>query len=127
MIKFSQVNKRYPGGYQALKNVSFDLRAGEVHALVGENGAGKSTLIKVITRELYPLATEGTVCRCFGQEVWDVFDLRCTIGPTSVDGDRHSSHDRIVAAICTRNQVNANIRSVAHHKAYDHSSDWWKQ
>ena len=41
------VSKRF-GGQLAVDDVSFDLRAGEVHALVGENGAGKSTLVKML-------------------------------------------------------------------------------
>jgi cell division transport system ATP-binding protein len=48
MISFNQVNKRYPGGYQALKNVSFDITEGEMVFLTGHSGAGKSTLLKLI-------------------------------------------------------------------------------
>lgn len=48
MIKFDQVNKRYPGGYQALKNVSFEIAEGEMVFLTGHSGAGKSTLLKLI-------------------------------------------------------------------------------
>lgn len=48
LLKAENVTKSY-AGVQALKSASFELRAGEVHALIGENGAGKSTFIKIVT------------------------------------------------------------------------------
>jgi cell division transport system ATP-binding protein len=47
-ISFSQVSKRYPGGFEALRQVTFDIEAGEMVFLSGHSGAGKTTLLKLI-------------------------------------------------------------------------------
>ncbi len=48
MIRFDNICKRYPGGHEALSNVSFHLPRGEMAYLTGHSGAGKSTLLKLI-------------------------------------------------------------------------------
>ncbi len=49
MIQFHNVTKRYQGGFEALRNVSMHLGAGEMAFLTGHSGAGKSTLLKIIS------------------------------------------------------------------------------
>jgi cell division transport system ATP-binding protein len=48
LISFSNVSKRYPGGLEALRGVSFTVEAGELCFITGHSGAGKSTLLKLI-------------------------------------------------------------------------------
>src|SRR4249919_2625421 len=65
LLQLTSVAKSF-GAVRALQGVSFDLRAGEVHALLGENGAVKSTLIKVITGAHQP---DGGTIEINGQRV----------------------------------------------------------
>jgi len=53
ILELNHITKTFPG-VRALDDVHFDLKPGEIHALIGENGAGKSTLIKIITGVYQP-------------------------------------------------------------------------
>jgi putative multiple sugar transport system ATP-binding protein len=68
ILEMRNITKTFPG-VKALDNVTFSVRQGEIHALVGENGAGKSTLMKVLSG-VYPYGSyegeiffEGKECR----------------------------------------------------------------
>jgi ribose transport system ATP-binding protein len=65
LVELAGVSKAY-GGVRAVRAVDFTVRAGEVHALLGENGAGKSTLMKVLSGEV--AAEQGTI-RIAGEAV----------------------------------------------------------
>lgn len=58
VLELRDIHKRF-GNTRALRGVSFEFKAGEAHALLGENGSGKSTLMKVAVGEIEP--TEGTL------------------------------------------------------------------
>ena len=71
LLEMQGITKEFPG-VRALKDVTFTVRPGEIHALVGENGAGKSTLMKVVSG-VYPHGTyegrfsfKGEECRFHG-------------------------------------------------------------
>jgi len=84
MIRFSQVSKRYPGGFEALSQVDFSLEKGELAFLTGHSGAGKSTLLKLIARLETPSAGKMLVNGVLLNELKksDIAAFRSTLGIT---------------------------------------------
>ena len=61
MIEFTHVFKRYPGGFDALRDINLHIAAGEMAFITGHSGAGKSTLLKLITAIERPTRGEAAV------------------------------------------------------------------
>ncbi len=71
------------GGRPVLKDASFSLEEGEHACILGPNGSGKSTIVRLISGDLFPLYREPAAVRLFGQDRWDLFDLRNRLGIVS--------------------------------------------
>jgi iron complex transport system ATP-binding protein len=75
----------YRGSTRVFNDLSLDIATGCQTAILGPNGAGKSTLLKLLSRDIYPVQRQGSSIRVFGQERWNVFDLRTHFGIVSHD------------------------------------------
>jgi ATP-binding cassette subfamily B protein len=98
-FRFENVGFRYVNSERwALRNVSFDLRAGEKLALVGENGAGKTTLVKLLARLYDP--TEGRIL-LDGKDLreYDANELRAEIGVIFQDFIRYQMQVSVNIAV----------------------------
>ena len=79
----------YRGDICVFSDFSFALHEGEHAAIIGPNGAGKSTLLKLLSGEVHPLPLDETSIRLFGEEQWNVWDVRKRLGMVSHDLQHH--------------------------------------
>ena len=89
-------------GIRILDSLSLHIDTGESVALIGPNGSGKTSLMKILKGDARPYYDENaeTVCRLFGEDRWNIFDLRSRIGVVSMDLQaRFSDRTSVVAAI----------------------------
>jgi iron complex transport system ATP-binding protein len=75
----------YRGATRVFDGLSLEISRGRNTVILGPNGAGKSTLLKLLSREIYPVHRQHSYIRVFGQERWNVFDLRAHFGIISHD------------------------------------------
>jgi iron complex transport system ATP-binding protein len=74
------------GGKPVLNGMTFRIEVGENVAVLGPNGSGKSSLLKLLTRELYPVANDGEYrMKILGKDRWELFELRRHLGIVSMD------------------------------------------
>jgi len=84
----------YRGDTCVFEDLSFTLEEGVHTAILGPNGAGKSTILKLLAGEVHPVPDDATSIRLFGEEQWNVWDVRKRLGMVSHDL-QHQYMDRV--------------------------------
>lgn len=120
-FRFEDVGFRYPGAERwAVRGLTFELRAGEVLALVGENGAGKTTLVKLLARLYDP--DEGRIL-LDGRDLkdYDLFELRRNVGVIFQDFVRFhlTAAENIAVGRIDAREDRARIEAAAHQALAD--------
>ncbi|MBA2486292.1 MAG: ATP-binding cassette domain-containing protein [Nitrospira sp.] len=105
----------YRGDTRVFTNFSLSLPEGEHVAILGPNGAGKSTFLKLLSGEVHPMTLDHTRVRLFGEERWNVWDVRKKLGIVSSDLQR----DYLICA-AGRNVVLSGF--YASNDTYDHQT-----
>ena len=75
----------YRGATKVFDELSLEIPLHNSTVILGPNGSGKSTLLKLLARDLYPAAGNGGSVRIFGQENWNLWELRSHLGILSGD------------------------------------------
>jgi iron complex transport system ATP-binding protein len=82
-IEFKNVKVIYDSEKCAIDIEQLVIGHGENVVIIGPNGSGKSTLINLISRDIYPEPDENSMCRIYGKDRWEVFQLRSYLGIVS--------------------------------------------
>ncbi|MBQ2732317.1 MAG: ATP-binding cassette domain-containing protein [Opitutales bacterium] len=83
------------GRQTVFSELSLSVPVGCNTAILGPNGAGKSTFLKLLTREIYPVAAEDSELTIFGEKLWNVRELRSRLGIVSNDLQHHFPEDAL--------------------------------
>jgi iron complex transport system ATP-binding protein len=75
----------YRGSTLVFQDLNLEIGKGEQTVILGPNGSGKTTLMKLLSREIYPVAGTGGMVTVFGREHWNVWELRAHLGLVSHD------------------------------------------
>ena len=129
IINFENIHVNYGLEFQALKNITLKINEGENWAILGANGSGKSTLIKLFSNDLYPNTKYPFKKELFGEENWNIFELKKYLGIITNDlhniyssqGKYASAYDVILSGFHSSIQIyeHQTYTEFQHEKAID--------